>query len=187
MRRCGRKRDASVWRWWGLPAAVQRWPWEWWRGRGLKSNEELRLFLGKRTQRTWRNWPAVHRLSALPELTPTGRRWELLLLIMKASLFPSAAQFSVWNNIYHRSCSGSYTPPCCCTGCRCHDNLHRWMTGRCQCLGRRRTWGRQRGRGQRLASSYSVLQTSTLQLNCFHYKLGLHWLDFVYLPSHQQH
>lgn len=76
--------------------------------------------------------------------------------------------FSVWNHIYHRSCSGSYNPPCCCTGCRCHDNLHRWMTGRCQCLGRRRTWGRRRGRDRRRASADSVLWTTTLQLHCCH-------------------
>lgn len=84
MNSCAWNHDASAWRWWVLPAAEQRWPPEWWRGRGLKAEfEDFRRFSGEWTHPllSGRNRPALQRCPACPELTQTGRgkqRWLLL-------------------------------------------------------------------------------------------------------------
>lgn len=144
-------------------------------------------------QRMQRNWPAVQRLSALPELTQTGRGRKLGIMVTANELphwFPSATSIQyvgVWDTIYHPSCSGSYTPPCCCIGCHCLDNHHKWMICRCWCLGHRRTWGRQRGRDQHLASPHSALQTNHWLLLVSVLTGTLPVVLLIYLSSHQQH
>lgn len=86
---------------------------------------------------------------------------------------------------YRLRCSASYTPPCCCTGCCCRDNHHKWMIGRCRCLGRSRTWRSQRGRDRCQVSPYSDLQRHSnhlLELTGFLPKLDVYWLS-LYLRT----
>lgn len=61
--------------------------------------------------------------------------------------------------VYRLCHSGSYNPPRCCNGYHCHDSHHKWMIGRCCCLGCSKTWGRRHDRGRGPGSPDSDLKT----------------------------
>lgn len=113
---------------------------------------------------TGKDWPAVQRLFVLLVLlNQPGRKTMLTLLYFytETCIFTTSLCLCMarWWCVYRLGHSGSYTPPCCCNGYRCHGSHHKWMTGRCCCLGCSETWGRRHDRGRGPGSPDSDLKT----------------------------